>query len=324
MNEKIKKFQLYGLYCPFSDDLKYVGITKNGLLRRLNSHLRKPTNYLTKNWFNELKLKGVKPIIKLIKECKDYKSLLKCEIDEIKRCRDENIKILNLSDGGDINPMYGKTHSEESRKKISGRKKGIKMSEEQRKIHSDRIKNLWNNEEWSEKIKEKMRQKVGEKNSNWRGGKSFIYCSCGKKIGYGRTYCQKCLPRTGENNPFYGKKHNQNVLNILSKKNKKYGKENHNFKYDISKDVLFDLYIKENKTIKEISVQFNCSINTINKKLRQYNIYKPKSNIYNLNVDAVQNNIKNGLNYVQIGNLYGCSNKHIYKFVKKHNIYVKK
>ena len=61
----------------------------------------------------------------------------------------------------------------------------------------------------------------------------------------------------------------------------------------------------------------------IYKKLRQYKIFKPKSNIYSLMVDEVKNHLSNGLNYIQIGSLYGCSNKIIHKFVKKHNLYVK-
>jgi transposase len=91
----------------------------------------------------------------------------------------------------------------------------------------------------------------------------------------------------------------------------------------MSRFELYGLYVIKNKTIKEISGLYNCAINTINKKLRQYEIYKPKSNIYNLVVDEIKNHLINGLNYIQIGDLYGCSNKIIYKFVKKHNLYVK-
>jgi len=46
-----------------------------------------------------------------------------------------------------------------------------------------------------------------EKNGNWKDGSSYVYCKCGKRIGYGNQYCQKCRPRTGKNNPFYGKSH---------------------------------------------------------------------------------------------------------------------
>jgi hypothetical protein len=323
MEDKIKKYELYGLYCPFSHELKYIGITKNGLSNRLNAHLRKPTNYLTKCWFNELKIKGYTPIIKLIKECDSYENLLKNEIEEIKRCRDTNIKLLNICDGGDINPMYGKTHSDDVRKKISDKKKGVKMSEEVKKIHKDRIKNLWSNPEWSEKVKLKMKLRVGEKNPNWKGGLSFVYCKCGKRINYYNTYCFNCLPRNGENNPFFGKKHNQKVIDFLKEQSRKFGKDNPNYKYDINEDELYDMYINQNKTIVEISSYFKCAINTINKKLRQYKIYKPKSNIYNLMVDDIKNYLESGLNYVQIGNIYGCNNKIIHKFVKKHNLYVK-
>jgi len=40
--------------------------------------------------------------------------------------------LFNLADGGDINPMLGKTHNEESRKKISLTHKGRKMTDEQK------------------------------------------------------------------------------------------------------------------------------------------------------------------------------------------------
>lgn len=30
----MNKFELYGLFCPNTDELKYIGITKNGLQRR--------------------------------------------------------------------------------------------------------------------------------------------------------------------------------------------------------------------------------------------------------------------------------------------------
>jgi DNA-binding CsgD family transcriptional regulator len=101
------------------------------------------------------------------------------------------------------------------------------------------------------------------------------------------------------------------------------GTNNPNYKYDINKEELSNLYLKQNKTIKEISVIYKCSINTINKKLREYLIYKPKSNIYNLDKEKIIKYLNDGLNYVQIGEKYGCSNKIIYKYIKKHSLYVK-
>ena len=48
-----------------------------------------------------------------------------------------------------------------------------------------------------------------------------------------------------------------------------------------------------------------------------------KSNIYNLNKDNIITYLNSGLNYIQIGNKHGCSNKIIHKFIKKHKLYVK-
>jgi hypothetical protein len=322
------KFQLYGLFCPINKEMKYIGVTKNGLNRRLSSHLRNPTNFLIKRWFNNLNNLGTKPEIKLLKECETYEELLKCEIEEIKRCRDLGFELYNISDGGDINPMLGKTHTDEARKKISLAHKGRKISDNEKLIRKERLKELWSNPEWSKKVREKMFgcsncNRNGKNNPNWRGGHQNLICSCGNKKKHYSKNCFKCREISGEKNPFFNKKHSEETLLILSEKSKKFGKDNPNFKYDISKDDLYNLYIIRNKTINEISSYYNCAINTINKKLRQYKIYKPKSNIYNLVVNEIRNHLLEGLNYVQIGKIYGCSNKIIYKFVKKHNIYVK-
>ena len=57
--------------------------------------------------------------------------------------------------------------------------------------------------------------------------------------------------------------------------------------------------------------------------IKYVGITKPKSNIYGLNVGEISRYLSNGLNYVEIGKKFGCSNKIIYKFIKKHNLYAK-
>jgi len=56
MTNRVKKYELYGLYCPITGDLMYVGITTVGLQRRFNGHLKKPTNHLMENWIIGLQL----------------------------------------------------------------------------------------------------------------------------------------------------------------------------------------------------------------------------------------------------------------------------
>jgi group I intron endonuclease len=319
MNNKIKKYQLYGLYCPISNNLMYVGITTNGLNRRLNGHLKSPTNHLMENWILGLKLMSLKPEIKIIKECINYDDLLKSEIEEIKKCRDEKIEILNIADGGDINPMLGKTHSDEARKKISKIHKGRKLTQKQLEERKILLKELWSNEEWSNKVREKMKQRVGEKNSNWRGG--LPLCECGNIKKKKSKTCFKCRDLNGEKNPFFGKKHTDEVMKKWSDNVKLKGvfkgKNNPNYKYDIDINILRDLFINQNKTVDEIKLIFGCCRNTINNLLRQNNIYKPKSNKYNLNIIQINEYLSRGLNYAEIGRIYGCSNKIIFAFVKR-------
>jgi group I intron endonuclease len=65
--------------------------------------------------------------------------------------------------------------------------------------------------------KEKHSQPLNN-NPNWRGGVSFIYCECGKRIGYGNKTCIQCRDKSGESNPFYGKKHSNETKRKLSEK----------------------------------------------------------------------------------------------------------
>lgn len=62
--------------------------------------------------------------------------------------------------------------------------------------------------------------KPGEKNPNWKGGKSVVKCSCGNRMSYTANVCHDCRDRTGKNNPFYGKKHSKKTIKKLSEASK--------------------------------------------------------------------------------------------------------
>lgn len=328
-----KKLQLYGLYCPYTDELRYVGITTGLLSTRLSGHLRNPTNGKIALWFKELKSNNKKPIIKLIREYDTYEDLLNAEIKEIKENREKTSKLLNIADGGDINPMFGKTHTEESKLKISLNNKGLKRTKEQNEQRKELLTKLWDNEEWSENLKKKMSQNmignsraVGNKHSDkTKKLLSDLHKNNKYSLGFVHsdvTRMKMSQNNSGENNPMFGKSLPKEVLLKRSEKVKKEGtfkgKNNGNFKYDINENELKELYLHKNLKISEIADLYGCHRTVISYNIKKYCIIKPLSNKYNLNIDDIKNYIKEGLNLVQIGNKYGCSNKIIHKFIKKH------
>lgn len=79
---------------------------------------------------------------------------------------------------------------------------------------TDSVRNRYKLMSKNEK-KEKHSQPM-DKNPNWKGGITYVYCDCGKRIGYGYTHCNKCRPRNENNNPFFGKQHSNETKKKLS------------------------------------------------------------------------------------------------------------
>jgi len=90
----------------------------------------------------------------------------------------------------------------------------------------DLISNHPNKDNIVKKITEKLLQspkpkpRYKENNSNWRGGKTFFKCpSCGKeyRTTNKQKICISCRDISGENNPFYGKKHSEESKEKMKK-----------------------------------------------------------------------------------------------------------
>lgn len=177
------------------------------------------------------------------------------------------------------------------------------------------------------------KEMLDEKEKYWIG----YYNSTDKGIGYNITKGgEGCLGlrhseetkqhmkiiNTGKNNPMWGKVLPKESLNKRSKKVKEEGtfkdENNPNFKFKIDKDKLYNLFINQNMKIKDIANIYGCSKDVINRNLRKYDINKPKSNKYNLDINKINQLLNEGLSQVEIGKYFGCSNKIINKFIKKH------
>lgn len=150
-------YWIYTLSEPESNNVRYVGISKQPLIR-LKQHLKDTrSNKHKHNWLKKI---GFNPKIELISlEC-SKKEAIEQEKNLILEFRKRGNKLINKTIGGDYNnesfkspetieklrqsklgnknPNYGKTPSEETKIKLSKSLKGRKFSE----IHLAKLKEL--------------------------------------------------------------------------------------------------------------------------------------------------------------------------------------
>jgi len=124
----------------------------------------------------------------------------------------ETIKKLKERKGGKNNPMYGKSHSEETKRKQSEARKGKLRSEESRRKQSETIKSKSRSSETKRKQTEVKKEKYAGKNHHMYG-KSHSEETKRKQseIKKGKKYSEETRRkqsemRKGQNNPNYGTK----------------------------------------------------------------------------------------------------------------------
>lgn len=128
------------------------------------------------------------------------------------------------------------------------------------KKRNDSLTNEEKKEKWG---------RYGKDNPNWRGGVSIKYCVCGKQIAPEHNYCMKCLPRNGENNPFYNKHHSEETKYKLSEQRKK--------KYNGTQNIKFRIDNIEYMSLGDAHNKLGIPIPTILWRLKSKN---PKFNNY--------------------------------------------
>jgi predicted GIY-YIG superfamily endonuclease len=248
---------IYGLRCPLSNEIRYVGQTRK-LKERFSSHkfdLR--DNYHKANWIKKLERLNVLDELKMevLEEC-TIEELNEKEIYWIKYYKDQGNKLVNCTDGGDthytLNPdsikrmsdklkdmFLGRKLSEETKKKISERHKGKTLSEEHKKAIKNSLNKFYENNT--------LKPKTIEQNKKISESLKLYF----KEHPQPKKVKQEKLPYVmseetreklrknslGTNNPFYGKTHTNETKNKISEKNKGIliGEKNPSKRYDVRK-----------------------------------------------------------------------------------------
>lgn len=191
---------IYRLFIKDFPNLFYIGSTEN-LKKRTNTHkcllLRgKHFNFKLQEFFDK-------------SESKEVVSEIISESTEENRYFDEYNAIIN--------------HSTVYNLLVSPKKFGDAISEHPKKKEIvARITSTLNlmHENLTQEEKCIKWGRSGEKNPNWRGGTSVSHCSCGNVKSLTANTCGNCRVRSGEKNPFFGKKHSEEVIKKIAESNK--------------------------------------------------------------------------------------------------------
>lgn len=170
----------------------------------------------------------------ILEECFNKTELNEKEIFWIDKLKtiENGYNLTEGGTGGDLSEFIKYDDNWVENQRISTKKYWDNMTENKRKRRSEIVsgeKNgmygkvgFWKNKKIPkdviQKSLENRRSYIGEQNPNWKGGVTYVYCECGKKIGYGHTHCNKCRPRSERNNPFYGRQHSNETKRNLSEK----------------------------------------------------------------------------------------------------------
>ena len=114
---------IYVLSNPITAQIRYVGQT-NDINQRYRKHLTSKGNTRKHKWVEGLRRKGLKPNIAILESC-TKENVNEREIYIIKELKSLGFDLCNHTKGGEGGDTFsGRTHSEETKKKMSQSQKG--------------------------------------------------------------------------------------------------------------------------------------------------------------------------------------------------------
>jgi hypothetical protein len=152
--EKKKAVKIYVLRCPDTGEVRYVGKTVCDLEKRFSGHLNDNRKTHRKSWIDGLRAKGKIPTIEPIEEFVDgERDWQDRERYWILFFRQKGARLLNHTDGGEglHNP------DDVTRKKLGDNSRGRVKSEATKKAHREKMLNFRHTEETKRKISEQKK-----------------------------------------------------------------------------------------------------------------------------------------------------------------------
>lgn len=257
MKENKELGYIYGLICPLTNEIRYIGQTTKSLNERKRGHLNKFYRSLSINennkkthkegWFYQLhKLDRLKELeIVLIEQC-DKSIIYDREQIIINEYKTNGYKLTNLKDGG-YNPSGHKlgNMTDENKKKIS---EGGKKSWVTRKNTPEDIERV-------KKIKKTKLKRYGTLTPPKLSDK--------KRIETNNKISESIK---GENNPFYNKSHTEKSKRLMSDNRPDYSGDNNPF-YNKSHTDESKLLIKESRKNQVMKCKFIGLYDSLNKQI---------------------------------------------------------
>ena len=164
--DKTKKYKIYFLKDPNTNEIRYVGLSSD-VEKRYNEHIKDNKDCYKKRWINKLLSMDKLPILEVVKENLSLVEAFNFEKEYINYFKNLGVRLTNETIGGEApmaekkhkeetkiimsekrkgqqNSFYGKKHSEETKNKLSKFLKGRKIWNKGKKLTKEHIEKLKN------------------------------------------------------------------------------------------------------------------------------------------------------------------------------------
>lgn len=165
-----KTYTMYAL-CD-GEQIRYVGITGRDVKKRLSEHIKDKRISKKRNWLVCMKRSGKEVSVKILLTNLSREEAVSSEVETIALYLEKGFRLVNQTTGGD-GVMEGRTHSQETKQKMSEERRGVKNSFYGHKHSEDTLRKLssvlkgrnsWNK---GKKLSAGHRKKLSDAHKGW-------------------------------------------------------------------------------------------------------------------------------------------------------------